>query len=102
MHPQMVYYRHEDDNCYRLRRCISGIEDAYKMVRLMYTKYVRSDGSPYNNRSFGKIEYIKKLRKFASEALDMYENDEDFELKEMASLRFTKQYADTVWREKDK
>ena len=79
---------------------INGIEDAYKMVRLMYTKYV-STHAPYNNRSFGKIEYIKKLRKFASEAVARYENDEDFDLKDMSSLRFTKQYADTVWREKD-
>jgi len=81
---------------------ISGIEDAYKMVRIVYDKYVRSDVSPYNNRSFGKIEYIKKLRRFASEAIDKYENDEDFELKSMSSLRFTKQYADIVWKEKDK
>lgn len=80
---------------------MNGIEDAYKMVRIMYTKYI-STHTPHTSRSFGKIEYIKKLRKFANEALDMYENDEDFELKDMSSLRFTKQYADTVWREKDK
>ena len=76
----------------------NGIEDAYKMVQLMYTKYVRATSS-YGNRSFGKIEFIKLLRKFAREGVENYENDGDFDLQTISSLRFTKTFADIVWRE---
>jgi len=76
----------------------NGIEDAYKMVHLMYAKYVRATSS-YGNRSFGKIEFIKLLRKFGREAVESYEYDDDFDLKAISSLKFTKTFADIVWRE---
>jgi len=79
---------------------INGIEDAHKMTRLMYTKYVRTGGG-YGNVSFGKIEFIKMLRKFGREAVENYHTDEDFELENISSLRYTKYFADKVWREKD-
>tara|TARA_Y100000593_G_scaffold33578_1_gene65971 strand:- start:18 stop:293 length:276 start_codon:yes stop_codon:yes gene_type:complete len=79
---------------------INGIEDAYKMVRIMYTKYV-SAGSYTSKRAFGKIEFIKMLRKFGRIAVDNYQNDETFDLEKISSLKFTKQYADEVWRDKD-
>ena len=79
---------------------INGIEDAYKMVRIMKTKYVGA-ASGYSNLSFGKIEFIKMLRKFGREAVENYKTDEDFELESIASLRYTKYFADKVWREKD-
>jgi len=78
---------------------INGIEDAYKMVRIMHTKYVGSLGA--HKKSFGKIEYIKALRKFASRAIENYKADEEFDLQDIASLRFTKTFADEIWREKD-
>ena len=79
---------------------INGIEDAYKMVRIMYTKYV---GVPHGagKKSFGKIEFIKMLRRFGKRAVENYKTDEDFELEAISSLRFTKDFADEVWREKD-
>jgi len=79
---------------------INGIEDAYKMVRIIYTKYV---GVPHGagNKSFGKIEFIKMLRKFGREAVENYKTDENFELESIASLRYTKYFADKVWIEKD-
>ena len=78
---------------------INGIEDAYKMVRIIYTKYV---GVPYGagNKSFGKIEFIKMLRRFGKRAVENYKTDEDFELEDIASLRFTKNFADEIWRDK--
>ena len=77
---------------------INGIEDAYKMVRIMYTKYV---GTTYaHKKSFGKIEYIKALRRFGKRAVENYKTDEDFELETISSLRFTKDFADEVWSEK--
>lgn len=78
---------------------INGIEDAHKMIRIMHTKYV-GVGVPYANRSFGKIEFIKLLRKFAREAIENYETDENFDLKDIGGLRFTKHFADKVWMEK--
>ena len=78
---------------------INGIEDAYKMVRIMHTKYVGSLGA--HKKSFGKIEYIKALRKFANRAIENYKTDEGFELEDVASLRFTKTFADEIWRDKD-
>ena len=79
---------------------INGIEDAYKMVRIMYTKYVGT--STYAHKlSFGKIEFIKMLRKFGREAVENYNTDEDFKLENISSLKYTKYFADKVWREKD-
>ena len=79
---------------------INGIEDAYKMVRIMYTKYV---GVPNGagQKSFGKIEFIKMLRKFGRTAIESYKTDEEFELEDIGGLRFTKTYADEIWRQKD-
>jgi hypothetical protein len=79
---------------------INGIEDAYKMTRLMYTKYVRAAPSSYSTLSFGKIEFIKAIRKFGRDAIDNYQNDEDFDLTSIHSLRFCKTFADHIWREK--
>jgi hypothetical protein len=39
-----------------------GIHDALKMVRIMHTKY--SGNATVHKESFGKIEFIKLLRKF--------------------------------------
>ena len=78
---------------------INGIEDAYKMVRIMHTKYVGSLGA--HKKSFGKIEFIKMLRKFGKEAVELYQHSEEFDLQDIASLRFTKTFADEIWREKD-
>jgi len=79
---------------------INGIEDAYKMVRILKTKYVGTD-TGYGNVSFGKIEFIKMLRKFGRQAVENYKTDEDFELENISSLRYTKYFADKVWREKE-
>lgn len=79
---------------------INGIEDAYKMVRIIYTKYV---GVPHGagKKSFGKIEFIKMLRRFGRHAVENYQTDENFKLDDIASLRFTKYFADDLWKNKD-
>ena len=77
---------------------INGIEDAYKMIRIMHTKYVGSLGA--HKKSFGKIEFIKMLRRFGKDAVGNYKTDEDFSLEDIASLRFTKTFADEIWRDK--
>ena len=78
---------------------INGIEDAYKMVRIMHTKYVGSLGA--HKKRFGKIEFIKMLRKFGKTAVESYKTDEGFELEDIGGLRFTKTFADEIWRQKD-
>ena len=78
---------------------INGIEDAYKMVRIMHTKYVGSLGA--HKKTFGKIEFIKMLRRFGKDAIGNYKTDEDFDLEDIASLRYTKTFADEIWRSKD-
>ena len=78
---------------------INGIEDAYKMVRIMHTKYVGSLGA--HKKSFGKIQYIKTLRLFAKQAVEKYKTDEEFDIEDISSLRFTKRFADRVWETSD-
>jgi len=78
---------------------INGIEDAYKMVRIMHTKYVGSLGA--HKKSFGKIQYIKLLRLFAKQAVEKYKTDEEFDIEDISSLRFTKRFADRVWETSD-
>ena len=78
---------------------INGIEDAYKMVRIMHTKYVGSLGA--HKKSFGKIQYIKLLRLFAKQAVEKYKTDEEFDIEDISSLRFTKRFADRVWEASD-
>ena len=78
---------------------INGIEDAYKMVRIMHTKYVGSLGA--HKKSFGKIQYIKLLRLFAKQAVEKYKTDEEFDIEDISSLRFTKRFTDRVWEASD-
>ena len=88
---------------------INGIEDAYKMVRIMYTKYVGTRG--YDQRSFGKIEFIKVLRIFAEniakeqglvkEAVDKSDPNKPRRKEEWEGLKFAKDFADKVYKAKD-
>jgi hypothetical protein len=81
---------------------VKGIEDAHQITRLMRDKYapLYSSTSGMATVSFGKIEFIKMLRKFGGQALDNCENDEEFSLEHIKSLRFTKRFADAVWKDK--
>lgn len=79
---------------------IEGLIDAHRIISIMTQKYVSRSILPNIEASFGKIEFIKMLRKFGSIACDNYENDEEFKLEHIKSLRFTKTFADEVWRTK--
>ena len=59
---------------------INGIEDAYKMTPSSCIQSMLALAAGYSNVSFGKIEFIKMLRKFGREAVENYKTDEDFEL----------------------
>ena len=76
-----------------------GIDAALKIARLMHEKYV--SGATYHKESFGKIEYIKLLRKFMKESVAHMQDEEDNEVRDindMYSLRNAKRFADRIFR----
>ena len=75
-----------------------GINDALKMVRILHTKY--SGNATYHKESFGKIEFIKMLRKFMKESVEHMKNDDSGQVKDindMANLRNAKRFADRIF-----
>ena len=75
-----------------------GINDALKMVRIMHTKY--SGNITAHKESFGKIEFIKLLRKYMKESVTCLKNEEDNQVKDiddMANLRNAKRFADRIF-----
>ncbi len=76
-----------------------GINDALKMVRILHTKY--SGNATYHKESFGKIEFIKMLRKFMKESIDHLNDEESDQVKsleDMRNLRNAKRFADRMFR----
>lgn len=74
---------------------LDGIKDTFKIIKHFYTKYV-PDAPRYGQQiQYGKIEYIKMLRKFARLAMEAHAEGID-----PASLRFTKHFADDVFIER--
>ena len=76
-----------------------GISDALKMVRIMHTKY--SGNVSAHKESFGKIEFIKLLRKYMRESIDHLKDEEDGQVKsinDMPNLRNAKRFADRMFR----
>ena len=67
---------------------LDGIRDSFKIIKMMNDKY-NTPVRQYNDRSFGKIRYIKLLRKYAKFAADQ-EAD-------VGSLRTAKLFADSLW-----
>ena len=75
-----------------------GINDALKMVRIMHEKY--SGNATYHKESFGKIEFIKLLRKYMRESIEHMKNDDSGQVKDlddMANLRNAKRFADRIF-----
>ena len=75
-----------------------GIDAALKVTRLMHEKYVT--GGTSQKESFGKIEFIKMLRKFMRESIN-HLNDEDSnqvkDIDDLANLRNAKRFADRIF-----
>lgn len=72
---------------------IEGIHDAFKIAGHFYKKYSTMHRQGHQ-LSYGKIKHIKMLRTFARKAIEAHEAGED-----PAGLKFTKQYADKLFRE---
>ena len=75
-----------------------GINDALKMVRIMHKKY--SGNATAHKESFGKIEFIKTLRKFMRESVIHLQDDDSGQVKDiddLANLRNAKRFADRIF-----
>ena len=77
-----------------------GIKAALDIARLMHTQYVGAGGFNGSKESFGKIEFIKILRKFMRESVKHLQDDEDNQVKDiddLANLRNAKRFADRIF-----
>ena len=75
-----------------------GIADALKMVRIMHTKY--SGNATAHKESFGKIEFIKLLRKFMRESVKHLQDEDSGQVKDiddLPNLRNAKRFADRIF-----
>jgi len=75
-----------------------GIDAALKVARLMHEKYVT--GGTSQKESFGKIEFIKMLRKFMRESVKHMQDDENNQVKDiddLGNLRNAKRFADRIF-----
>jgi len=76
-----------------------GIDAALKMTRLIHEQYVGS--ATIHKESFGKIEYIKLLRKYMRESIGhLYDehSDQVNDMDDLANLRNAKRFADRIFR----
>ena len=65
-----------------------GIKDSFKIIKMMNDKY-NGQQRQYNDRSFGKIKFIKLLRNYVKSTADQEVDP--------GSLRAAKQFADALW-----
>ena len=75
-----------------------GIQAALAMTRLMHEKYVT--GGTSQKESFGKIEFIKMLRKFMRESVNHLNDEDSNQVKDMddlGNLRNAKRFADRIF-----
>lgn len=75
-----------------------GINDALKMVRILHKKY--SGNITTHKESFGKIEFIKLLRKFMKESVAHLQDEDSGQVKDlgdMGNLRNAKRFADRIF-----
>ena len=75
-----------------------GIEAALKISKLMHEKYVGAAG---HKESFGKIEFIKMLRKFMRESIEHLNDPDSTQVKDigdMRNLRNAKRFADRMFQ----
>ena len=77
-----------------------GIDAAWEMIAVLQKKAGHSIKPRPYNKEFGKIEYIKQLRKYVREqtaALEDPENISTVEIDNMHSLRNVKRFADRIF-----
>ena len=77
-----------------------GVKNALKIARMMHIEYVGGGGLPAQKESFGKIEFIKVLRKFMKESVKHLKDEDDSQVKnvdDLGNLRNAKRFADRIF-----
>ena len=77
-----------------------GIDHAWEMIAILQKKAGRNPSAIRHTKEFGKIEYIKSLRKYVREQVDALKdsnNDTVTDIEDMQSLRNTKYFADRIF-----
>ena len=77
-----------------------GIDAAWEMIAILQKKAGHTIKPRPFTKEFGKIEYIKALRRYVREQMDALkdpENDTVTDMNSMQSLRNTKQFADRIF-----
>ena len=77
-----------------------GIKSALEVTRILHRKYVGDGGFNGQKEEFGKIEFIKVLRKFMRESVAHMRDEEDGQVKDiddLANLRNAKRFADRIF-----
>jgi|TARA_E500000331_G_scaffold308869_1_gene314598 hypothetical protein len=77
-----------------------GIKNALEIARLLHVKYVSPGGFDGHKETFGKIEFIKLLRKFMKESVKHMKDEDDGQVKDvedLANLRNAKRFADRIF-----
>jgi hypothetical protein len=76
-----------------------GLDAALRIARLMHDKYVSTGTS--HKESFGKIEFIKMLRKFMKESIEHLDDPDSGQVRDMGdmpNLRNAKRFADRIFK----
>ena len=77
-----------------------GIDHAWEMIAVLQKKAGRNVTPRPFNKEFGKIEYIKALRKYVTEQVKAFkdpDNDSVTDIEDMYRLRNTKIFADRIF-----
>ena len=77
-----------------------GIDHAWEMIAVLQKKAGRNVTPRPFNKEFGKIEYIKALRKYVTEQVKAFKdpgNDSVTDFEDMYRLRNTKIFADRIF-----
>ena len=77
-----------------------GIDAAWEMIGILQKKAGRTVAPRPYTKEFGKIEYIKGLRKYVREQVEALNDPDDdtvTDLGSMQSLRNTKTFADRIF-----
>ena len=77
-----------------------GIKAALKIARMMHEQYVDSSHAATHRETFGKIEFIKVLRKFMRESVAHMKDENDDQVKDfddLGNLRNAKRFADRIF-----
>ena len=78
---------------------LDGLKDANKIASMLLNKHGAKDIFYSRQASFGKIQLIKLLRAFATDAIAHMGEDPEAELDDIKGLRFTKKFVDARWNQ---